>query len=186
LLIDRIQSVAEEPFKKWEGRMTDATQHQLISDIAHEVITEIAPRELPSFPLTSKAYFASINDPGEGGEPPKPKDEMLGFGLDTAVTYLTPVILALTTEVVTFLAKKVKDSIKEESGELVTKFVKEMFKRIPPAEERDKKAPLAVSREELVQLRQLMLETAKHLRLPNDKTELLVNAVVGKLVIAES
>ena len=163
--------------------MTDATQHQLISDIAHELIADIAPRELPLFHLTSEVYIKNLD---RGDEPPEPTDEMLGFGLDAATTYLTPVVLALTTEVVTFLAKKAKESIKEESGELVTKFVKEMFKGVPPTEERDKKTPLALSREELVQLRQLMVETAKHLRLPKDKTELLVNAVVGSLAITES
>ena len=41
--------------------MTDATQQQLISDIAHEVITEIAPRELLLFRVTSKTFFDTEN-----------------------------------------------------------------------------------------------------------------------------
>jgi hypothetical protein len=163
--------------------MIDATQHQLISDTAHEVITEIAPRELPLFHITSKTYLENLD---EGLKQRKPTDTMLGFGLDTAITFLTPVVLALTTEVVKFLAEKAKESIKEASAELITKFVKEMFKRIPSTEERDQETPLALSREELVELRQLMLETAKPLGLPNDKMELLVNALVGKLAIADS
>jgi hypothetical protein len=163
--------------------MTDRTEHQLICDIAHEVITEIAPGELPLFRVTSKTYLENLD---EGLKPRKPTDKMLGFGLDTAITFLTPVVLALTTEVIKFLVEKVKESIKEASGELITKFVKEMVKRIPPTEERDRKTPLALSREELVELRQLLLETAKHLRLPKEKTELLVNAIVGRLAIANS
>jgi hypothetical protein len=162
--------------------MTDATQHQLISDIAHELITEIAPGELPLFRVTSEAYFENLDKELKLLEP---TDEMLGFGLDMAITFLTPVVLALTTKVVTFLADKVRESIKEASGELVTKFVEKMFKSNPPTEERDKKTPLTLSGEELAQLRQLMLDTAKRLRLPNDKTESLVNAIVAKLAIGD-
>jgi hypothetical protein len=163
--------------------MTDATQHQLINDIAHELIAEISPEELDLFHPTSEAFFENLD---KGLKLLEPTDEMLGFGLDTAVTFLTPVVLVLTTEVVTFLAEKAKESIKEASGELITKFIKEIFKRIPPTAEGDKRAPLALSHEELVQLRQLILDTAKRLRLPNDKTELLVHAIVGRLTIADS
>jgi hypothetical protein len=163
--------------------MTDATQNQLISDIAHELITEIAPGELPLFPVTSEVYFENLD---KGLKLLEPTDEMLGFGSDTAITFLTPVVLALTTKVVIFLADKVRESIKEASGELVTKFIKEMFKSIPPTEEQEKKTPLILSREQLSQLRQLIFETAKHLRLPSDKTESLVNAIVTKLVIGDT
>jgi hypothetical protein len=163
--------------------MTDATQHQLISDIAHEVITEIAPGELPLFRVTSKTYLDNLN---KELKPRKPTDQMLGFGLDTAITFLTPVVLALTTEVVKLLAEKAKETLKEASAELVSKFVKAMVRRISPTEERDEKTPLALSREELAQLHRLMFETAKQLRLPNDKTELLVNAIVGRLAVANS
>jgi hypothetical protein len=162
--------------------MTDATQHQLISDVAHEVITEIAPRELPLFRVTSKTYLDNLD---EGLKPLNAIDQMLGFGLDTAITFLTPVVLALTTEAVKFLAEKVKESVKEASGEMITKFVKKMFNRIPPTEE-DKSTPLVLSREELVQLRQLMVETARHLRLPKEKTGLLVNAIMGRLAVPDA
>jgi hypothetical protein len=162
-----------------EVLMTDAAQHQLIRDIAHELIAQIAPRELPLFGPASAAFF---NPDSKPVPPSTPRDEMLGFGPDTAITFLTPVVLALTTEAVKFLMEKVKESIKEASGELITKWVKKIFN----TEERAKNTPLALSREELVQLRQLMVETAKHLRLPNDKTELLVNTIVGQLALADA
>jgi hypothetical protein len=162
--------------------MTDATQHQLISDIAHEVVTEIAPGELPLFRVTSKTYLENLD---EGLKPRKPTDKMLGFGLDTAITFLTPVVLAFTTEAVKFLAERVKESVKEASGELITRIIKKIFNRIPPTEE-DKSPPLVLSLEELMQLRQLMVETAKHLRLPQEKTELLVNAIMGRLAVPNS
>jgi hypothetical protein len=90
--------------------MTDVTQHQLISDIAHELIAQVAPRELPLFRPTSQAYFENLKGEVQSS---KSKDEMLGFGPDTAITFLTPIVLALTTEVFKFLADKVKESVKE-------------------------------------------------------------------------
>jgi hypothetical protein len=57
-----------------------------------------------------------------------------------------------------------------------------MFKRISPKEE-EKEVSLKLSREEIIELRKLMLETAKQLRLPEDKTDLLVHAMVGRLAI---
>jgi hypothetical protein len=162
--------------------MNELAYKELITDIAHDLIAQIAPQELPLFRPTSEAYLRNL---GQGFTPRHATDDMLGFGLDTAITFLTPVVLAVATEAVKFLAEKVKESVKEASGELVTKFVKELFNRIPPAGE-DKSTPLVLSQEELVQLRQLMVETAKHLRLPKEKTGLLVNAIMGRLAVPEA
>jgi hypothetical protein len=164
------------------ANMTELAYKELITDIAHELIAEIAPRELPLFRPTSEAF---INNLGRGLNPRNATDEMLGFGLDTAIAFLTPVVLALTTEVVKFLAEKAKESIKEASGELITKIIKGVFNRIPPTGQ-DKSTPLVLSREELVQLRQLMVETARHLRLPKEKTGLLVNAIMGRLAVPDA
>jgi hypothetical protein len=41
------------------------------------------------------------------------KDEVLGFGLAEAATFLTPLVLAVITEVVKFLAEEVKQSLKD-------------------------------------------------------------------------
>ena len=161
--------------------MIEVTQRPLISDIAHELIAQIAPRELPMFRPTCEAYF---EDPEKIFE--APKDNRLGFGLDTAIAFLTPVVLAVTTGVVKFLAEKVKESLKEASAELVAKLVKKMFNGRPLPAEGDKNKPLALSHEELAQLRQLMVEMAKRLRLSKDQTELLVSAVVGRLAIADT
>jgi hypothetical protein len=161
------------------ANMTELAYKELITDIAHELIAQIAPQELPLFRPTSEAF---INNLGNGLTRRDTTDDMLGFGLDTAIDFLTPVVLALTTEVVKFLAEKAKESIKEASGELIAKFIKRMFNRIPSTEE-DKSTPLVLSPEELVQLRQLMLETTEQLRLPKEKTTLLVNAIVGRLAV---
>ena len=162
----------------------NANQYPLVSDIAYELVQEIAPRELPLFQITSKAYFEKPDKVFEefihhGG--------ILNFGLDSVTIFLTPAVLAVTNKVITFLWNKVKEAIQEESEEIINKFVKDMFKSIPykkkqGKERQDEKTSLKLSREELVQLHQIMLETAKQLRLPQHETELLVNAMVGRLV----
>jgi hypothetical protein len=159
--------------------MIDANQVPLISDISRGLVEEIAPQELPLFRITSKVYF---EEPEKVFEDRKHHDNVLAIGLGDTITFLTPVVLAITTQVIKFLAEKAQKSIQEQSEEIIAKFVKSMFKRISPKEE-EKEVSLKLSREELIELRKLMLETAKQLRLPEDRTDLLVNAMVGRLAI---
>jgi hypothetical protein len=163
--------------------MSNTYQDRLISELSRELVQEFSPRELRLFNMISKAYF---NAPEKVFEEFRRQEEILGMGLDSVTIVLTPAVLAFASGVITFLWNKVKEAIQEESEDIIAKLVKDMFKRLPYNKGQDEKkeinsTSLTLSREELIELRQMILETAQQLRLPPDETQLLVNAMVGRL-----
>ena len=109
--------------------MADTPQSQLVEEIARDLVGQIAPHELPLFRATSAAYFRrsarSLKTQGA-------RDEMLGFGTDTAVTFLTPIVPAVTNEVVEFVAASVKTSAAADSGNLAVAQAKRTFRKYQP------------------------------------------------------
>src|ERR1700676_3619260 len=120
-----------------EGTVTNAENNQLIADVARDIVIQTAPQELPLFRATSTAYFknpkAHKNQVG--------KDEILGFGTGEMVSLLTPVVLTVVTEVVTFLTLEVKKAAAAESASLISDHVKKLFKRFHPEEEKERNGP---------------------------------------------
>lgn len=66
------------------------------------------PQELPLFRPMSAAYF---KNPDKVLKSQSGKDEMLGFGVAEAVIMLTPSILAIMSQVVTFVTAEVQKSV---------------------------------------------------------------------------
>ena len=79
-----------------EVPLNEETQNQLVRDLAFAQITDIAPQEIPLFRANSEAYF---KDPEKALAEQRGKDEMLGFGGSEAVTFITPILLAVLTGV---------------------------------------------------------------------------------------
>jgi hypothetical protein len=105
-------------------------ENQLVLDVAQEQLAKIAPQELPLFRAKRQAYF--VGQPSDLGQ-------VAEFGL-AASTFLTPVILSVTNEVVNFLVNELVKSVGKKSSDLIIEHVKKMFKKFRPPEE--KKAPL--------------------------------------------
>ena len=152
--------------------MTDANQNDLIAEIARNIVTQIAPQELPLFRATSEAYF---RDPPNQLKSLELQDDTLGFGLDAAVTSLTPLILVALPEVMKFLWEVVKGIYKDD----VQREIKRVFQKTSRGE------PFPLSSDHINQVRQILEDTAKKLKLPKDKATLLVDAVIGQLNMAD-
>ncbi len=161
--------------------MTDAEQKQLVADLARDVVLQAAPQELPLFRLTSQAYF---QNPEKALQKQAGKDELLGFGAAEAVILLTPVVLAVMTDVLKFVMEAVQKSIKEEGSGLVSDAVKQMFKRFRSQEKQETHGPAPLTPEQLTQVRKLAYERARQFQLSEAKAGLLADAMVGGLAIA--
>ncbi|HEU5314798.1 MAG TPA: hypothetical protein VFX49_01720, partial [Chloroflexota bacterium] len=161
--------------------LTAAEQRELVEALARAQVSEIAPNELPLFRTTSAAYFKR---PGEPQRRQVGDGDMLGFGVGGAVTFLTPVILAVTSEVVGFLAAELTKQLKAQGTEAVTAAIKRLFKPLQgmvggeakkatgaaaPAAAAATAAPPALSQSQLARIRQLAFEKAKQFSLPDDK-----------------
>lgn len=158
--------------------MDNQTTNQLVSDISRDVLSEVAPQELPVFRAASQAYFKNPN----AAPTQKSDDDMLGFGVGEAVTLLTPYLLPATAEVIKFLAEEVKKAVSEESAGLIGEKVKSLFKKYRnPDESKNKVPPLTA--EQLAQVQAIAIKEARRLRLSDKNTKLLANAIAGSLAI---
>src|SRR5438874_338517 len=87
--------------------MNDIDQDQLITQVAHDVVAQMVPQELPLFPTISEAYFKNPRKMREGQEG---KEEMLGFGMEVvSAALMSPIVLAIVNDVVQALAQEVTE-----------------------------------------------------------------------------
>ena len=158
----------------------DEVQKQLISDITKELVFQNAPQELPLYRAISESFF---KDPEKTLKGKTGKDEMLGFGVGAAVMFLTPIALAVTADVVIYIAEEVvKNMIEEVSSNRASDLVRKMFKKFRPAGNEGKEIP-TLSSEQLAQVHSRAFEKASQLNLPEAQARLLADSLVGSLVV---
>jgi hypothetical protein len=156
--------------------MPEELPDAVVADAAREIVARAAPQEMPLFRATSEAYFA---DPEKALADRKPKDEMLGFGVEAAALLLTPVIIDVTRRVALALVRQFGDAVEKESSEAVGGFVHRLFHRGKGGEARDDVPDL--SSEQLHEVREIAYSRALELDVPEDRAGLLADAVVGSL-----
>jgi hypothetical protein len=163
--------------------MTNPAEDRLIADLARQQVARMAPKELPLYQMTSEAYF---EDP-KAVEAQAGKDEMLGFGVEAGVAFLTPVALAVTTEVVKFIASELRKSVEAESSGVIREFIEKIFKRFRPAEKEEEGKMLPpLTQEQIVRVRELAFEKGRQLDLPETQAGLLADSLIGSLATAAS
>lgn len=162
--------------------MPEAANDQLAAEISRDLVSLLAPEELPIFKATSKEYFTHPQKVLKGQQG---KDDMLGFGLGDAVPFMTPVVLAIMTEVVNFVWERVKEVAKQETESAIANTIKRMFKK-GEANPDSETQPFQLSQEHIQRLHQLILGKAGQLKLTEDKALRLADSVVGKLTITGS
>jgi hypothetical protein len=159
--------------------MSEQVPDAAVTDAAREIVAQVAPQEMPLFRATSEAYFA---DPEKALAERKPKDEMLGFGVEAAALLLTPVIIDVVRRVAIALVKSAGDAVEREGSEAVGGFVHKLFQRGKGkggGEARDDVPDL--SHEQLQDVREIAYSRALELDVPEDRAGLLADAVVGSL-----
>jgi hypothetical protein len=161
--------------------LIDQDQAQIISELSRDLVRQMAPGELPRFEATRTAYF---EDPDKVLREVSSQDEILGFDMGTILTQMTPAILAIATQVVTFLVGEVKKQLKTESTGFVGELVKGMFKRFKEPMNKPQPQGISLTPELLTRVRETTLQNATRLHLPRDQAAVLADAVVGSLSLA--
>lgn len=158
-------------------------EDQLAADLARQVVTRQAPRELPTFRAISAAYF---EDPDRAFEERK-RDEKLGFGVES-VALLTPYALAIARPVVQLLIAELGKGLKERNSEAIARWVRRIFNKQdePVATEETEPAPQPLRPEQLDRIRQLALQKGRELALPEREATSLADAMIVSLVIPSS
>jgi hypothetical protein len=150
---------------------------QLSAEIGRAIVSRAAPQELPLYRSISQAYLQA---PGEIQSKAVIKDEMLGFGVAEAATYLTPVILPVLTSILKFLAEEVKSSIHDQH--LVGDVLRRLFAKTATGNVTS--APVVLTREQLLRVRELAFEKAQELKLKDKEASLLADSIIGSLAAA--
>jgi hypothetical protein len=157
------------------------TEDDLVVAVARDLVARTAPQELPLFRATSAAY---LDDPERVLRATPPKDEVLGFGLEAVVVFLTPAALEVAKAVVTFLVSQVRGAVAKEASDTVTKRVHDLF-HPPRAGETTPGEPSptpALTTDQLQRVHDLAFEKARALDVPEPEAGLLADAMVGSLV----
>jgi hypothetical protein len=157
--------------------MADSSENQFIADIARALVADLAPLEMPVFRANADAYF---KNPGKAIQHSGEKDRPLGFGVTEAAGFLTPVALAVTGQVFTFLISEVKKSFQKESASLIQEKVKELFKKGSPP---GKKPSITLTPAQLKEVHKVALAKAHALHLSDMRAHQLADALVSDLAI---
>lgn len=158
--------------------MEDSVNNQLVAEVAKDLLSQVAPQEMPLFRSISSSYF---NNPEKALNDQKAKDELLGFGAAEAVTLITPALLAVSSDVINFLFAEAQKAMKSESTNLIQETVKSWFSKAHPKEE--KKSPPPLTAEQLALVRKIAEKKAQQLKLSKETTKLLADAIVGSLAV---
>lgn len=154
-----------------------ATPDDLVAALARATVERAAPEELPLFGPMSEAYLA---DPSalEAG---KPRDEMLGFGVEAAAMLVTPVALQVARDVLGFLHDQLRERAREHGEGAIDRIIARL---VGKKDADDAAAPADLTDEQLEQVRALALEKARTLKLSEAKATLLADSLVGSLATA--
>ena len=151
----------------------------LVTSLAREMVEDCAPEELPMFEATSEVFVA---DP-DRVEKEVAKDEMLGFGIETALVAIAPYALAIARHVVATLLEQVEGAVAEESQGVIRERVRALFKRFRGSETATDDAP-ALTSEQLGRVKAAAIAKASELGLPEAQGRLLADSVAGSLATA--
>jgi hypothetical protein len=164
---------------------------QFIQDVSRNVVGEVAAEELELFPELAADYFA--NPQSARSQPPK--DDALGFGLET-VAVLTPVVLAMTKAVIGFVSAQVLQTAKDESASLLKEKIKAVFaslrkgaglpteKETPATSAPPVTAP-TLNRGQLEQIKKLAVAEAVSFGVKPEDAEKMSLSLIGSLALAK-
>ncbi len=149
-------------------------ERELATELARAGAVDAAPEELVLFDVTAEDYWA---DP-QAVLDPKRRDEAVGFGIDAAL--VTPLLLAIATPVVRYLAAQAGEAIKEAAGPRLTGLLRRWLRLedAPPAGADEPSVTLTA--EQAGHVRDIALEQATALGLEEGQARLLADAVAGR------
>jgi hypothetical protein len=158
----------------------------LIAQVAREVVAREAPEEEEVFDPMADAFFAGTQ------RRTTKDDDMLGFGVSDVAIALTPVVLAMTDDVVKYLWAETVKAMRGQAAERIHAAVRALFKRAgegarsPAASAAAATTPgVPVTPALLAEIRKRCVVTAIGLGIKPERAGVLADAVVGQLAVSD-
>jgi hypothetical protein len=142
-------------------------EQQTVKALGHEIVADLAPRELPLFEPISQAWFENPARVRSGTG----SDEPLGFGLGEFSTYMTPVILTVATRVVEVLAKDIGHALVNATADRIAELIRAWLIHKKPA----------LTSEQIVHIREAVLDAMGGKGLTNEDMQKVAGRVTTTL-----
>lgn len=157
--------------------MTDQDERALITDLARDLVAELAPRESEVFEELAAEYF---EDPRPPETAQGATDDALGFGLGGMVIAMTPAAAAVVSAVLSFLGSIALEAFRAEGGDYVRNRLRMLFQgdRAP-----DGSAAVPVSQADLQRLYQVARDEAGKYGLSDADAATLADALFRRLAL---
>jgi hypothetical protein len=155
--------------------MSEIPENQLVASIAHDLVFQLAPQELPSFSVMSQAYF---DNPEKMRKGLSGKEEILGLDIaGTTSLILTPIILSIVDAIIKSLIEEIAES----------SFLKRLLVKLHLAKKEEKivTVPFSFTPEQLRKVHDTAATQAIQFKLPQEQAELLADSLMGKLSLIE-
>ncbi|MGV9654461.1 hypothetical protein [Streptomyces sp. NPDC003554] len=159
--------------------MGELRERELAIRLARQAVAELAPDELPLFDVTCAAYFA---DPRKAGRR-RGSDDMLGFGVEAAVTAITTGALAASSEVAKIFMAQAAEGAATAVREGAESAVRRLKARLRGRPEPVAAQVTPMTRSQLADVRRVAYERVLAVGIPEDTANLVADAVVGRLSI---
>jgi hypothetical protein len=146
----------------------------LIAELTELALSTAAPDELVVFEETAHEFFA---DP-QAALTATRKDSAVGFGLELAM--ITPVALAVGSAVVQALVSALSDRAVSMGGRGVAAVLKRLLRKGSQPEQDD----ISLSPQQARYVRQVALDRARALGMPEGQAAMLADSFVGAIVVS--
>lgn len=150
--------------------MADTPDEDAARELARLVVSQVAPEELPLFPVLADA---SLADPVRMFGSRDDVQERLGFGVGETVALITPYAVLAATEAVKYLTKLALDA----GTAVATRFLAHRGLVQTGGSHQDR--PLQLRAEQVQELRGIVRDKALQLGLAEPKADLLADAFAG-------
>ncbi|MCO6003551.1 hypothetical protein NE236_00980 [Actinoallomurus purpureus] len=150
--------------------MSAGIDRTLVTDIARVVVAEVAPAELPTFRAVSEAYFA---DPARSLAGDRDRGP-LQIGEAEVVVLVTPVALAVATEVTRYLFEEAIRPAVVKSGSAVRR----LFGARGAADHPEER-PVELTAEQWARVREIVVDVVSRCGGDADTAQIMADAVVG-------
>ena len=168
-----------DPTGRLNQGLSRSDEHDLTVILARHAVEEVAPEELPLFHPTTEAWLdrraAATRD----------TDEMLGFGVDAATAealFVTPVALEVAKAASGYAIAVIKSAWKEQAKPRIRSFTRRLLGPEAVAEaDAAADEPVVFTAEQLAEIREQAIQTARRAGIKGDRASLLADAIVGAI-----
>jgi hypothetical protein len=150
-----------------------------IEAFSHQIVQEVAPKELPLFDGLLEEYY---EDPTPPDTSQVDREDPLAFGPGISMAMVTPAAAAMVSAVLSFIAMEVLKGVKEELGDKIQEKTKEILNDI--LDKKEEKTTPEITQEQFKDLYKVAVEVAREYGMKEKQAKKMAKAFLGEAIMA--